>query len=285
MGKFVEALKKSERVSKDSPRYNLLEESFAKMSSSDEIERLRLDTAPSNPEKDKVRTASTANMDERLKAFLNPSSMASECFKLLRAKILTLNKESRPRSIMITSPQPVDGKTTIATNLAINIAQGINEHVLLVDCDLRRPSVDKLLGIHAKQGLSEYLKQDVSVASYLLKTPIEKLQLLPSGRPPSNPSELLASEKMQRLVEELKTRYEDRYVIYDATPAQFAAETTTLSSKIDAVLLVVRAGQTTHMMISEAIENIGRKKILGVVFNASYQPFHDYQMYYRYYQK
>ena len=173
----------------------------------------------------------------------------------------------------------------VAANLAISIAQGINEHVLLVDCDLRRPSMDTIFGLNAGEGIHEYLEEGTSVAPYLMKTPIKKLSLLSAGKPPSNPSELISSEKMRRLVEELRGRYEDRYIIFDSAPAQYASETTFLASMVDTVLLVVRSGESAKDLILNTVEKIGRKKILGVVFNASNESVKDYSYYYRYYRK
>jgi protein-tyrosine kinase len=118
-----------------------------------------------------------------------------------------------------------------------------------------------------------------------VQTKIAKLALLPAGRTPENPSELLSSEKMKRLVEELKSRYEDRYIIFDATPAEGAAETTSLSHMMDSILLVVRSGRTTKERILKAVENVDRERILGVVFNGSHEPARDYKYYYGYYRK
>jgi capsular exopolysaccharide synthesis family protein len=186
---------------------------------------------------------------------------------------------------MVTSPQPLDGKSTVAASLAINIAQGINEHVMLVDCDLRRPSMDRLLGLNAHEGVREYLETGTSVAPYLIKTPVKKLTLLPAGKPPSNPSELLSSEKMAMLVQELKSRYEDRYIIFDVPPSQFTAEVTFLAPMMDGVLLVVRSGKTVRDLLLKAAEDIGTHRILGVVFNASPSLPRTYRHYYRYYAK
>jgi capsular exopolysaccharide synthesis family protein len=186
---------------------------------------------------------------------------------------------------MVTSPQPQDGKSIVAANLAISIAQSINEHVLLMDCDLRRPSQHQLIDLQSHLGLREYLEDGDSVAPHLFKTPVRKLTLLPAGRPPPNPSELLGSEKMRLLIAELKTRYQDRYIILDATPAKFVAEAAFLAPDVDCVLLVVRSGKTSRESALEAIENIGREKILGVVFNASTEAQRKYEKFYRYYRK
>ena len=281
MGKFLEALKKSQTVNarpspKPAPKkvVNI---------SPGTVDALKLDTtAMQGPAEESPLPR--GGMDPRLASFLEPRSGAVESFKMLRAKIFT-NSKSRPRTIMVTSPQPLDGKTTVAANLAITIAQGINEYVMLVDCDLRRPLLDRLLGLNAREGIREYLEAGTSVAPYLVKTSVKKLSLLPAGKPPPNPSELLTSEKIRLLVEELRGRYEDRYIIFDATPAQFAAETIFLASMMDGVLLVVRSGKTARDSVLKAIENIDRNKIVGVVFNASNESYKSYRHYYRYYQK
>ncbi|MBW2109560.1 MAG: CpsD/CapB family tyrosine-protein kinase [Deltaproteobacteria bacterium] len=249
------------------------------------IDALRLDTQPVRPLQGEAASSPDLNLDPRFQLFIEPRSVAGECFRMLRAKILAKKTGPLPRSIMVTSPQPMDGKTTVAANLAASIARGINEHVLLVDCDLRRPAMATMFGINADQGIREYLEHGDTIEPYLMKTPIPKLTLLPSGKPPVNPSELLSSDKMKTLVRELKMRYEDRFVVFDATPAQFGAETTFLASMVDAVLLVVRYGKTPRDLIAEAIENIGPEKILGIVFNATQRPPKGYQYYYRYYRK
>ena len=248
------------------------------------VDALELDTTPAwEPAQESALPR--GQLDPRLASFLEPGSLAVESFKMLRAKILTRNSESRPRTLMVTSPQPMDGKTMVATNLAISIAQGVNEYVLLVDCDLRRPSLDRILGLNVHVGLGEYLEKGTSVGPYLLKTPLDKLTLLPAGKPSPMPFELLSSEKARRLVEELKGRYEDRYIIFDATPAQFAAETTFLASIVDGILLVVRSGRTSRNSVLEAIENLDRNKIVGLVFNASSKKAKDYRYYHRSYRK
>ena len=114
---------------------------------------------------------------------------------------------------------------------------------------------------------------------------VKKLTLLPAGLPPPNPSELLSSEKMRLLIAQLKARYHDRYIVIDATPAQLAAETAFLANAVDGVLLVVRSGQTPKKAILAAIDNIGREKILGLVFNASNENKKIHQTYYRRYQQ
>jgi capsular exopolysaccharide synthesis family protein len=281
MGKFFDALKKSEGLkTKVTPAPT--SEKVLKISP-EKIDTLKLETVtPRGPEE--TSPIAKVQLDPRLASFMEPHSVASECFKLLRAKILKPHSGSRPRSIMVTSAQPLDGKTTVAVNLAISIAQGINEYVVLLDCDLRRSAIGRLLGLSAPKGIREYLEEGTSVGPYLIRTPVKKLTMLPAGKPPPNPSELLSSEKMRRLVQELKSRYEDRYLIFDTTPAQFGAETSFLASMVDKVLLVVRPGRTSRDALLEAIGNIGRERIIGVVLNACKETPKGYGYYDRYYR-
>ena len=123
------------------------------------------------------------------------------------------------------------------------------------------------------------------LADYLIKTPVQKLSLLPAGQPSSSPSELLGSRKMEALIQELKGRYPDRFIILDTPPAHFTAETSSLLSMMDGLLLVVRAGKTSRAPLEDVVANIDREKILGVVFNASAEVQRDYKYYYRYYQR
>ena len=174
---------------------------------------------------------------------------------------------------MVTGSLPQDGKSLVAANLAVCIAKGINEYVMLVDCDLRFPSLQDIFGLEAKHGLREYLEEGTSIAPYLLKTPVQKLTLL------------LGSKKMRQLVEELKSRYQDRYIIFDTPPSQFLADNAFLSHMVDDVLLVVRSGKTSKDAVLQTIESIGREKISGLIFNASDEPLKDYRYYYKYYQK
>jgi len=226
-----------------------------------------------------------ALLDARLKAFFETDSIAGECVRVLRTKIQLKNLQERPRTILITSPQPGDGKTTLATALAFYMAQGAHGDVVLIDADLRAPSVHKSLGLKPRQGLCEYLQGDKALAPYIVKTSVPGLSFLSAGKPPPNPSEVLSSAKMQQLLQGLKCGNSDRYVIIDAAPAHLVSETPFLASIVDGVVMVVRSGKTEKETLLQAIENVGRDKILGLVFNASSEPSKSYRDYYRYYGK
>ena len=155
-------------------------------------------------------------VDPKLLTLLDPQGFESEQFKMLRTNLLFPADGKAPRSIMVTSALPGEGKSFLAANLAVTIAQNINEHVLLMDCDLRRSSVNRMFGFGRVPGLSEHLAQGFPLPSLLLKTGISKLTLLPAGAPPTNPAELLSSSQMSNLLAEVKVRYPDRYVIIDS---------------------------------------------------------------------
>jgi len=277
MGRFYEALRRSgtlkEQASSNSPASSVV------TISRDTAEEFLPDPTPLEIPTGE-RPASVIGIDPRLSSFHNPSSPESECFRMLRTKLLVFARERPLRSILVTSPQPLDGKSLVAANLAVSIAQGLNDYVLLVDCDLRIPVLHRMFNINTPSGIHEYLKEGTYVAPFLVKTPLPKLTLLPGGTAPPNPAELLCSQKMRILIQELRSRYEDRFIIFDSPPGRYAAETAFLARMMDGVLLVVRHGKTPRHMIKETLENIGRERVLGVVFNASSEGQKEYRYYY-----
>lgn len=205
--------------------------------------------------------------DTNLVTLLNPQSFESEQFKILRTNLLFPVSGKPPRTILVTSAVPGEGKSFVSANLAVSIAQNIEEHVLLMDCDIRRPSQHRSFGFDDVPGLSEYLSRRIPLSSLLLKTQVKKLSLLPAGTPPHNPSELLSSEPMSALVEEVKARYPDRYIIIDSPPPKFTAETAALARQVDGIVLVVNSGKTPRGLVEELVETLGKEKILGIVMN------------------
>jgi exopolysaccharide/PEP-CTERM locus tyrosine autokinase len=198
----------------------------------------------------------------------DPSSGIAEQYKKLRAKILNLTVKNFQNTIMVTSPDIGDGKSTTAINLAVSLSREIDYTVLLIDADLKQPSVCKLLGIEYEYGLSDYLVGRVDFPDILIKTGIGKLVIIPAGNAAENSTELLSSEAMKRLVHETKHRYKDRYVIFDSPPVIAVAETMPLSSYVDGVILVIKAAHTAPQNALHAISQIKDSNILGVVFNS-----------------
>jgi protein-tyrosine kinase len=207
--------------------------------------------------------------DKRLLVAANEDKYVPEVFKTLRSRILyPEEKHQVPRTIMITSAVPQEGKSFVSANLGISLAQGMDLHCLLVSCDLRRPTLGKLFGIEERRGLVDYLRDNRELTGLIRRTSVAKLSLLPSGKPPGNPAELLSSSRMEALIEELSQRYEDRLVIFDSPPYQLAPEATVLKQLVDTVVLVVRQGKAGKHQVKKIVEEIGKDKLLGIVFNA-----------------
>jgi protein-tyrosine kinase len=230
-------------------------------------------------------------IDDNMVALLKPQSFEAEQFKILRTNLLFPSSGKSPRTIMVTSAMPDEGKSLISANLAISIAQSIQEHVLLIDCDIRRPRIHTQFGFGDVPGLSEHLSGGIPISSLLLKTIVDKLSILPGGKPPFNPSELMSSQQMSKLLQEVKYRYSDRFIVIDSPPPKLTAETSALSRQVDGILLVIEYGRTSREMVSDLINIIGKEKIIGVVFNkldmrfANYYGLGKYKTYSKYYQK
>jgi len=208
------------------------------------------------------------NWDERLDAVNAYSSHLSESFRMLRSRILYPDDGTKPpKTILITSSAPSEGKSFVAANLGIVIAQSVDQHAMLVGCDLRKPALAKLFGIRSRYGLADFLQDQAPLDKLIHQTTVEGLSLLPAGRPPPNPAELLGSIRMKQLVRELSKRYDDRYIVFDSPPMQAVSETLVLTRQVDGVVLVVRWGGSNKSQVKKLVENIGRNKIIGVVFN------------------
>jgi len=170
--------------------------------------------------------------------------------------------------VMVTSAFPGEGKSFCAINLAMSIAAERDHHVLLVDADVARPSVPRQLGIESGPGLMDWLLDRAPDLDRLVRpTAVDKLSLLLSGRQHPNATELLASDEMGRLVEELSTRYPDRIVIFDSPPLLVTTESRVLASYMGQIVMVVEAGRTPRDAVSEALATVEATGIVGVVLN------------------
>lgn len=225
--------------------------------------------------------------DPKLIVCSAPESYDAENFKILRAQIIFPKDGKKPKTIMITSAFPGEGKTFVAANLAASLAQGIDEYVLLIDCDMRRPTMQSMFGYSNREGLQEYLTGKRQLSDLFIKTKINKLSLLTAGSLPSNPSELLSSDKMKSFLEEVKGRYQDRFIIIDSPPSQFASDANVLAKRVDGIIFVIMSGKSPRKEIRRGIENLGKEKILGIVFNGyskGYKYYRKYDKAYKYYR-
>jgi capsular exopolysaccharide synthesis family protein len=137
-----------------------------------------------------------------------------------------------------------------------------------MDCDLRRPSIHRQFGYQQSPGLSDYLSDGISLKPLLLKTEVENLTILPAGRPPHNPSELLSSDRMSALLKEVATRYNDRLIIIDSPPPRMSAESAALARQVDGIVLVVKYASTSLNLIHDLIDKFGKDKIVGALINS-----------------
>ena len=206
--------------------------------------------------------------DQRLVSFYQPGSLAAEQFRKLRTYLFRHKSLEFPKTIMVTSATSSEGKSFVSANLAAGIATDLHAHALLVDCDLRNPTLSQWFGgQNGRKGLSEYLTGKENIPELLIKTEVERLSVLCGGAVQDNPTELIGSNKMEALVHELKSRYPDRYVIFDSTPLLATTEPEVLGKLVDGIIIVVRAGVTPRETVKQAIASLEKEKILGVVLN------------------
>ena len=239
------------------------------------------------PETTMARRLARRNFfSEKLVVLSAPDSAEAENFRILRGQLLYARDRERPRAIMVTSTFPGEGKTFVTGNLAVSLALSMDEYVLAIDCDLRRPTLHTICGYPNTEGLHEYLTGKRKLEDVIIRTKIKKFSLLPAGVAPRNPAELLASAAMEDFIKEVRDRYKDRYVVIDSPPAHITAETRVLAEYVDGIVFVVMAQRSPRREVQKSLEILGREKILGVVFNGYSQARKTYHKYYdRYYKK
>lgn len=195
--------------------------------------------------------------------------VVTEAYRTARANIEFSLVESKCKTVLITSPSPMDGKTTTAINLAAAFAKQVDKEAVLIDCDLRRPRVKKYLDIKNKTGLSEYLCKNIPVENLLNETEIEGLTVICGGDVPPNPSELLASKKMADLIASLKTTFD--YIIIDSPPLNVVTDALSVAPYCDGIAAVVREKSTHFRDIDKMLEKIKMSgvKMLGFILNGA----------------
>jgi non-specific protein-tyrosine kinase len=192
---------------------------------------------------------------------------AIDDYKVLRAQILQRARENGWRTVMITSPNAGDGKTVTAINLAITFAKEHDQTVLLVDADLKKQRIHHVMGYDSEWGLVDYLTHKKTLNDMIVWPCIEKLTVISGRSIVQESAELLASPMMKTLVEEMKTRYKDRYVIFDVPAVLDGADAMAFAHYVDGILMVIREGQTPIQDIKKALEVIPTQKFLGFALN------------------
>jgi non-specific protein-tyrosine kinase len=223
--------------------------------------------------------------EDKLVTATHPRSPISESYRTLRTNIQFSTLDKPARTLLVTSPNPIEGKSITAANLAVAMAQA-GLRTVLVDSDLRRPAQHKIFSLSNQQGLTtSVLEEEPVLDGHLQAVSVENLRVLTSGPIPPNPSELLGSHKMQVLLERLKA--ESDIVIFDSPPALAVTDAAVLSTQVDAVLLVTDAGRTRRDMALRARDDLLKvgAHILGVAVNRLSGRMGGYYYYYYYYSR
>jgi len=212
-------------------------------------------------------------------------SPLAESYRHLRTSVLLSTAGRAPRSLLVTSSLPGEGKTTTAVNTAVSLAQ-TGATVVIIDADMRRPRLRSIFGLSDRSGLSSILSSELSEAEVLAtvsQTPVAGLHVLSAGPIPPNPAELLGSDQMRRLMIILQSKF--NHVVVDSPPVSSFTDGVLISSMVDGVLLVVHGGKSSRHVVKRSrqlLQDVGAK-IFGVVLNNVNLQSHDYYYYQRYY--
>src|SRR5208283_4915586 len=194
-------------------------------------------------------------------------SLAAEKFRYLGVRLRHVQQKRNLRRLLITSSMPEEGKSTVAANLACTLATKHEQKVLLLEGDLRRPSLAQQFGVGSVPGLSEWLQGETSPAMNLCRLASLGLYILPAGKPPSDPLALLQSEKLPRLMDHMSSWFD--WIVIDSPPVLPLADTSIWMRLADAILLVTRPGTTTKSQLQKSIEVLEQPKLLGALVNGS----------------
>jgi capsular exopolysaccharide synthesis family protein len=192
-----------------------------------------------------------------------------DAYKILSIQVTQRLREKSWNALAVVSPGGGEGKTLTAINLAISLSLEVDQTVLLVDADLRNPSVHRYLALPEAKGLSDHFVSDVPLEDILVNPGLPRFVVLPGGRRLVNSAEMLGSQKMAKLVQELKSRYPSRIVVFDLPPVLSAADVLAFAPYVDAAVMVVAENQTGREQLTRASELLGAIGMIGVVLNRS----------------
>ena len=214
-------------------------------------------------------------------SMINPKSIVAEQFRMVRTNLEFSIVDKDLKSFLVTSLAPSAGKSTISTNLAATFAtQG--KKVLLVDTDMRKPTIHKILKMKNNEGLSSLItSKEATIFEYIKKTEFENMYVLTSGATPPNPAELISSKRMEQLIEEMEQAFD--LVIFDTPPVLAVADSQIMAGKVDGTLFVLRKGVDTKEQIQSANERMEsvNANVLGAIYNRI-EPSDDAYYYYEY---
>jgi protein-tyrosine kinase len=196
----------------------------------------------------------------------NPDSAV---FRMLRTQVLKKMRENDWQSLAVTSPTASEGKSLIASNLAVAVAMELNQTVLLVDLDLRNPSLSNNFSLNSELGLKDYLQGEIELHDVLINPDIERLVILPGVGRAEDSAELLSSPKMASLVADIKARYDSRVIIFDVPPLLVTDDVVLASDYFDCTLMVIEDGHNSEADITKSLQLVGNSHLLGTVLNKS----------------
>lgn len=213
-----------------------------------------------------ARKTVDSKIDPRVVTFYEPASPVAEQYRTLRTNIQSIKSEKPIKTFVITSSTHSEGKTITAINLAISMAHDLNKKkILLVDADMRRAKISKYLGFTSEMGLSDLISNGSNIDEALIDIGIDNLTILPAGKIPHNPAEILGSVKARNLISAFRTKYD--YVIFDTPPVIPVTDAGLLGAQADGVIMVIEAGRTQKGVVthSEGILKQAQAKILGYI--------------------
>jgi capsular exopolysaccharide synthesis family protein len=220
-------------------------------------------------------------LSDKMETFHNQASFVSEQFKTLKVRIMELSAARPLKLITVSSPHTAEGKSLVSANLAFTFSRDVGRKVLLIDCDLRNPTIHKYLGTSLEPGLKGYLETDY-LLPYCYMRRFRRLFIMTAGGTASNPVELLSLEKMRNLMDYLRREFDT--VILDAPPLAPISDAQIVSSISDGLVVVVRSGKTSYGNLERAFRTLDRNKLLGFVLNDVKPRMFHTQYYYKYYR-
>ena len=194
-----------------------------------------------------------------------------DAYKILCTQIVQRLRDNGWNALAVTSPGSREGKTLTAINLAISLGREVDQTVLLVDADLRTPRIHRYFGLPPGPGLSDFLISNTPLQDILVHPGLGRFVILPGGKPILNSSEMLGSQKMMALVQELKNRYPSRIVVFDLPPVLSAADALAFSPYVDAAVMVVEEGGSDRDEVQRAAEMLSSTRLIGTILNKSRQ--------------
>jgi len=227
-----------------------------------------------------IPTVTNAVLDEKLEVARNEFSFASEQFRNLKIQLRQAESETPLRVFTVSSPDAQDGKSLISTNLAFSFAQDPGSRVVIIDCDLRKPTLDRYLGVTATPGLLQYLSGPPVRPECFMRR-LNNLHFLTAGGTAPNPIEVLSMRRMKELIAHLRKTFDT--IILDAPPYSPIADARVVTALSDGLLMVIRSGKTAYSSTDRAFKAIDPKKLLGVILNdvkpMPFQTYHNYGYY------